>query len=219
MLNIVKGQTLYVLMPDNMTIKPTNVIDIEQIYTEAESPTRYLDIYTRYIDSQTNGMVVFHPCDVGTILFESEAKANIQGCLNRIEAIAEDFYKNGCGVEDFQIYRLRSFADGIQKNIHKLSEAIDERSERNPMDTGLVDKNGTPICIGDRTRLVLEDGEVREFDVCLKTVTRSVKSHPDFDGDYANVSITGIVFSWNGYDTFPIVDETGVSDVSKMEVI
>lgn len=33
------------------------------------------------------------------------------------------------------------------------------------MNTGLFDKNGTPIKVGDRTRLVLDDGEVREFEV------------------------------------------------------
>lgn len=87
------------------------------------------------------------------------------------------------------------------------------------MHTGLFDKNGTPINVGDRTKLVLDNGEVREFDVCFKTVQRAVKSHPDFDDDFAKVNITGIVFCWNGYDLFPYVDEYGVSDVAKMEVI
>lgn len=87
------------------------------------------------------------------------------------------------------------------------------------MDTGLLDKNKTPIKIGDRTRLVLDDGEVREFDVCLKTVNRVVKCYPDFDDEYAKVAITGIVFCWNGYNLFPCVDKNGISDVSKMEVI
>lgn len=49
MLNIVKGQILYVLLPDNITIKPTKVIDVVQIYTETEEPCRYMDIYTRYL--------------------------------------------------------------------------------------------------------------------------------------------------------------------------
>ncbi len=87
------------------------------------------------------------------------------------------------------------------------------------METGLFDKNGTPINVGDRTRLVLDSGEVREFDVCLKTVTRTVKCHPDFDDEFAKVNITGIVLCWNGYDLFPCVDENGISDVSRMEVI
>lgn len=55
------------------------------------------------------------------------------------------------------------------------------------MKTGLFDKNETPIKVGDRTRLVLDDGEVREFDVCVKTVNRVVKCHPDFDDKYAVV--------------------------------
>nr|DAI95306.1 MAG TPA: YopX protein [Bacteriophage sp.] len=87
------------------------------------------------------------------------------------------------------------------------------------MITGLFDKNGKSIHTGDKTRLVLEDGEVREFDVCLKTVERTVKCHPDFDDEYSKVAITGIVFCWNGYDLFPCIDENGVSDVLKMEVI
>lgn len=87
------------------------------------------------------------------------------------------------------------------------------------METNLYDKNGRMICIGDQVRLELDSGEVRIFDVCFKTVTRTVKCHPDFDDEYAKVNITGVVFCWNGYDLFPCVDENGVSDVSKMEVI
>lgn len=87
------------------------------------------------------------------------------------------------------------------------------------METGLFDKNGTQIKVGDRTRLVLDNGEVREFDVCFKTVVRIVKCHPDFDDEYSKVAITGIVFCWQGYDLFPCMDESGISDVSKMEVI
>lgn len=88
------------------------------------------------------------------------------------------------------------------------------------MNTGLFDKNGTPIKVGDRTRLVLDSGEVREFEVCYKTVNRTtVKTFPGFDPETAEVSITGIFFCWEGHDLLPCVDEHGVSDVSKMEVI
>lgn len=87
------------------------------------------------------------------------------------------------------------------------------------MNTGLFDKNGKQIKVGDRTKLILDDGEVREFDVCLKTVNRIVKCHSDFDDEYSKVAITGIVFCWNGYDLFPCVDENGISDVTKMEVM
>ena len=88
------------------------------------------------------------------------------------------------------------------------------------MKTGLFDKNGTPINIGDKTRLVLDDGEVRIFDVRFKTVQRTtVKTFPGFDPETTDVSITGILFCWEGYDFLPCVDENGVSDVSRMEVI
>lgn len=86
--------------------------------------------------------------------------------------------------------------------------------------TGLVDKNGKSIYIGDRTRLVLDDGEIREFDVCFKTVRRTtVKTLPGFEPETAEVSITGIFFCWEDNDLLPCVDENGVSDVEKMEVI
>lgn len=87
------------------------------------------------------------------------------------------------------------------------------------MTTGMFDKNGTPIKIGDKTRLVLDDGEVREFDVCFKTVRRIVKNQPDFVEGFSHVEITGVVFCWKGYDLLPCVDKNGISDVSKMEVI
>lgn len=88
------------------------------------------------------------------------------------------------------------------------------------METGLFDKNGTPINIGDKTRLILEDGEVREFDVCFKTVKRTtIKTLRAFEPESVDVSITGIFFCWNGSDLLPCVDENGVSDVEKMEVI
>lgn len=88
------------------------------------------------------------------------------------------------------------------------------------MNTGLFDKNGKSIKVGDRTRLILDDGKVREFDVCFKTVQRTtVKTLPGFEPETANVSITGIFFCWEGNDLLPCVDENGISDVSKMEVI
>lgn len=88
------------------------------------------------------------------------------------------------------------------------------------MNTGLFDKNGNPINVGDKTRLVLPDGEVRVFDVCFKTVQRTtVKILSGFEPETIEVSITGIFFCWEGYDLLPCVDDNGVSDVSRMEVI
>lgn len=87
------------------------------------------------------------------------------------------------------------------------------------MKTNLFDKNKKEIKIGDVLRLTLEDGEVRDFTVEFKTVIRTVKCHPDFDDEYTKVAITGIVFSWDGYSLFPCVDENGISDVNRMEII
>lgn len=88
------------------------------------------------------------------------------------------------------------------------------------MKTGLFDKNGTPINVGDKTRLVLDNGEERIFDVCFKTVQRTtVKTFPGFEPETIDVSITGIFFCWEGKDLLPCVDKNGVSDVSKMEVV
>lgn len=88
------------------------------------------------------------------------------------------------------------------------------------MNTGLFDKNGTSINVGDRTRLVMEDGEVREFEVCFKTVQRTtIKTLRGFEPESVDVSITGIFFCWKGNDLLPCVDENGISDVEKMEVI
>ena len=87
------------------------------------------------------------------------------------------------------------------------------------MHTYLYDRKGSEILVGDTVRLILDDGEVRDFKVEFKTVKRTVKCHSDFDEEYAVVNITGIVFCWNGYELFPCVDENGISDVSKMEIV
>lgn len=87
------------------------------------------------------------------------------------------------------------------------------------MKTGLLDKNGKEMRIGDKVKLILDDGEERIFDVCYKTVERWVTCHPDFVEKYAKVSITGVVFCWKGYDLFPCVDSEGIPDNRKMEVV
>lgn len=75
MLNIVKGQILYVISEDNTTIKKTKVADVIQRYDKSEEPNRYLDICTKYLDSTTTGTVVFRPEDFGKIIFHSEIEA------------------------------------------------------------------------------------------------------------------------------------------------
>lgn len=85
--------------------------------------------------------------------------------------------------------------------------------------TGLTDKNGGKIWEDDITKLVLDDGEVRHFRVSFKKVIRKVVTHPDFEEPVAKVELNAVCFEWGGYELFPCVDENGVSDVSKMEVI
>lgn len=87
------------------------------------------------------------------------------------------------------------------------------------MKTGLYDKNGKEISFGDKVKLILDDGEERIFDVCYKTVGPKVVSHPNFKEKYAKVSITGVVFCWEGYDLFPCVDSEGIPDNQKMEIV
>ena len=66
----------------------------------------------------------------------------------------------------------------------------------------------------------MKDGEVREFDVRFKTVKRTtIKTLRGFGPESIDVSITGIFFCWQENDLLPCVDENGVSDVEKMEVI
>lgn len=72
---------------------------------------------------------------------------------------------------------------------------------------------------GDTTELVMPDGEIRQFEVDIRTVIREVVSHPDFDTAFSKVAITGVVFLWNGFELFPCIDENGKVDTSKMTIV
>lgn len=85
--------------------------------------------------------------------------------------------------------------------------------------TGEIDKNNRRIFENDITKLVLSNGEVRYFRVSFKKVVRKVLCHPDFDDDIAKVELNAVCFEWNGYELFPCIDDNGVSDASKMEVV
>ena len=87
----------------------------------------------------------------------------------------------------------------------------------NGMRTGLTDRDGDDIHVGDTVALEVE-GAIRLFRVEYKTVNREVLSHPDFDAEKSKVAITGIVFCWHGYDLFPCVDENGIPDNEKMVI-
>lgn len=86
------------------------------------------------------------------------------------------------------------------------------------MPTGFKDMHGNDICIGDQTRLVVDEEE-RIFDVCFKSVEREVVTYKDFEPNSVKVMVRGIVFSWKGYDLLPCIDEFGNMDTSKMEII
>ena len=81
--------------------------------------------------------------------------------------------------------------------------------------TGKKDKNGAEIYVGDITELMV-DGDLRRFIVSFKDADREVVSHPDFDSPTAKVRITGLVFSWEGFDLFPCIHEDGHDDIADM---
>ncbi len=47
----------------------------------------------------------------------------------------------------------------------------------------------------------------------------TVETFEGVEPETTEVSITGIFFCWEGYDLLPCIDENGISDVAKMEVI
>jgi hypothetical protein len=83
---------------------------------------------------------------------------------------------------------------------------------------GLQDRDKKEIYDGDITEMIVF-GETRRFHVKMTTVYRNIKSLAGFEGEYAAVAITGVVFEWNGHALFPCVDINGVPDNERMKVI
>lgn len=85
--------------------------------------------------------------------------------------------------------------------------------------TDYYDVNGDKIFENDITKLVLPNGEVRYFKVSIKKIVREVKNHPDFVGEYSKVMLNTVCFEWNGFSLLPCIDENGIVDCTKMEVV
>ena len=83
------------------------------------------------------------------------------------------------------------------------------------------DKNGRHIWDNDITKLVLPDGEVRYFKVSIKKTIWSTISYTDFGYPEVpkKIELNAVCFESDGHNWYPCLDENGVSDVDKMEVI
>lgn len=85
--------------------------------------------------------------------------------------------------------------------------------------TGLSDKNNVLIFEHDIVKLVLPNGCVRYFEICIKNIVREVVCYNGFTPATANVEFVGVVFNWKGYDLLPCVETFGVPDYKMSEVV
>lgn len=85
--------------------------------------------------------------------------------------------------------------------------------------TGLSDKNDVLIFDHDIVKLILPNGEVRYFEVCIKSIVREVVCYSGFKPSHVNVEISGVVFNWKGYDLLPCTDTFDVPDYKMSEVV
>lgn len=88
----------------------------------------------------------------------------------------------------------------------------------------IFDKNRNEFHELDISKLVLADGEIRYFVAKIGTIERLVQVLEGFEGGIQKVQITGIYFEWTDevgetHQLLPCIDEFGVSDVSKMEIV
>lgn len=123
------------------------------------------------------------------------------------------FYSGPCGAKLIDVHWISEYKSPFGTPFRVDPATVGEC-------TKLQDKNGTWIFDGDITRLVLDNGEVRHFTVKIETLERMiVTTYPGFEPATAAVQITGVIFDWHGHKLLPCVDENGVSDVAKMEVV
>jgi ferredoxin len=154
---------------------------------------------------------------IGIMQRINENNAKREGCTGHVFDTSPlpdrplTFACSKCGYEADVSY-VRGYHDAGRHN-----ECIDVMRKQYE-ETGILDKHGNMIFVGNFTRLVV-DGDERIFKVEKKTVIRQVKNHPSFVKGMSKVAITGYVFSWNGYDLFPCVDENGIPDNEQMEIV
>ena len=89
--------------------------------------------------------------------------------------------------------------------------------------TGYKDIKGKEIFTGDITELDV-DGELRQFEVVETTVDREYNTQKGFLGDTVKVRLQGaIAFRWvipeGTYYLLPCVDENGVCDTERMNIV
>ncbi|MDT1946062.1 hypothetical protein CKN99_06005 [Carnobacterium maltaromaticum] len=90
--------------------------------------------------------------------------------------------------------------------------------------TGIKGINDVEIYGNDITKLVLPDGEVRYFVVKSGAIERWVHLQEGFRSGFYRIHTIGIYFEWIDsegeiHKLLACVDENGVSDASKMEVV
>ena len=123
------------------------------------------------------------------------------------------FYSGPCGAKLIDAHWISELKNPFGTSFRVDPETVGEC-------TKLQDRNGTWIFDGDITRLELDNGEIRYFTVKIETLQRMMmKTLPGFEPEASAVQITGVIFDWHGHKLLPNVDENGVSDVARMEVV
>lgn len=91
-------------------------------------------------------------------------------------------------------------------------------------ETEYRDRHGKHMYTGDIATLEV-DGELREFEVVEITTEREYNTLPGLAGETVKVRLSGVVaFRWHTpdgktYDLLPCVNEAGVADPFRMEII
>jgi len=91
-------------------------------------------------------------------------------------------------------------------------------------ETEYRDRHGKQMYTGDIATLEVDE-ELREFEVVEITTEREYNTLPGFEGGTVKVRLSGVIaFRWraqdgNTYDLLPCVNEAGVADPFRMEII